>query len=147
MRLCAFCHSPRSVELQRHLRWTSVVGFMILSGLLSFIFWRELNPRAIPLFVSLWVIGEMMALLRYRLGLPCPKCGFDPLLYKRDPKKASARVRDFYERKKASPDFVLTGKALIEVQKRLQAEARSRAKNAKIRSLSRAVERHLSPDL
>ena len=49
-------------------------------------------------FVSLpiWVLFEFFYRARARQSLICPHCGFDPYLYKFDPKLAKERVKEFF---------------------------------------------------
>jgi hypothetical protein len=117
---CAFCHKPRKVFVKRHMTWTDVVIFAVMAMTLSGLVWQRLDPRAIFLFVGLLVIGESVIQVRWRLGLACSGCGFDPLLYARRPDAARARVRRFYERRSQQPDFLLTAHSLIETQRRYQ---------------------------
>ena len=43
------------------------------------------------------MISEIFIQLRWRLTVACPRCGFDPVLYVKDPEKAARRVRQFYD--------------------------------------------------
>src|SRR5689334_20114021 len=89
--LCAFCRKPRQVYMKRHLNWTDVGSLLVVSLTLSGLVWHRLEPRAILVFVTLIVLTETIVQFRWRMGLACSSCGFDPLLYARRPEAARAR--------------------------------------------------------
>lgn len=99
---------------------------MLMSVLLTLGIWHRLDPRGVAIFAAFWVLGELLSFLTWRLSLNCPQCGFDPMLYKRSPAQASQKVRHFYEQRTARADFLLTGRALIETQRRIQEGRRTR---------------------
>lgn len=117
---CAFCKRPRKVYVKRHLSWTDVLAMAFLGVVITALVWRELDPKGVMLFVSLLMIAEFLVQIRWRMGLACATCGFDPLLYARNPDRASAKVREFYQRRSIESDFLLTAQNLIETQKRIQ---------------------------
>lgn len=98
----------------------------LLGTIVTALVWRELNPKGILLFVSLLMVAEFVVQIRWRMGLACGACGFDPLLYSRNPDQAAQKVRDFYQRRSEQPDFLLTAQNLIETQKRIQSAVRVR---------------------
>jgi hypothetical protein len=129
---CAFCKRPRRVFVKRHLAWTDVLGVALLAAVATGLIWRQLEPRGVMIFVSLLVVAEFLVQIRWRVGLACATCGFDPLIYSRNPDRAAEKVRDFYRRRSEQPDFLLTAQNLIETQKRIQKveNARSALKRA-----------------
>lgn len=114
--------------MKKHLSWTDVVGSFLFAGLLTLVVWRQLDPRGIIVFVSLLIVAELLTHLRWRVGLPCANCGFDPLLYGRRPQAASERVRRVFERRQGQADFLLTANGLIETQRRMQKAYQKRKK-------------------
>ena len=133
---CAFCKRPRQVFVKRHLSWTDVVSVALLGSVVTTLLWREMNPKGIMLFVSLLIVAEFVVQLRWRVGLACATCGFDPLLYSRNPDAAAKKVREFYHRRSEQPDFLLTAQNLIETQKRIQTAQHQRERSINISSLS-----------
>lgn len=125
---CAFCKRPRSVSLKKHLSWPDVLALGVLSLILTVVFWREANPKGILIFIMGAILTEMAINLRWRMGLVCAACGFDPLLYVKSPELASKKVRAYYDRKRSKPDFLLTSQSLIETQKRIQTARREQAR-------------------
>ena len=73
------------------------------SALLSLIVWQELDPRMVVFFALGLGFAELFVTFRWRLTIACPKCGFDPVLYKRKPDLAAARVKEYYKRKMEDP--------------------------------------------
>jgi len=124
---CAFCRRPRKAYVKRHLAWTDVMSCVALTALSTAVIWRGVSPKAILILVSVLIVAEMIVQLRWRMSMPCPNCGFDPLLYVRNPDLAARQVRRFYEQRRERADFLLTGQALIETQKRIR-EAQAKRK-------------------
>jgi hypothetical protein len=121
---CAFCKRPRRVYNKRHVSALDIGLAALFAVVVSAMIWRELSPKGILLFALIIVVGEFTLHWRWRLGLRCGTCGFDPLLYKRNPKMAAAEVRKFYERRRNQPDFLLTNRALLDTQKRIRSAKR-----------------------
>ncbi len=100
---CAFCRSERTVYRKRHL--SLVDGTLAIVGSISLmlVIWQDFDPRVF-VFVGLSLcITEIFMGLRWRLSIACTRCGFDPVLYKRNPDKAAAQVRFHMERSKEDP--------------------------------------------
>ena len=62
------------------------------------------------LFVLFCIFGEAMVRIRWRLAMICTYCGFDPILYLRDPDKMSRRVSEYMEKRSKAPSYVLSNK-------------------------------------
>lgn len=117
---CAFCRKPRQVYVKRHLSWTDVVFTAIAAVTICGLIWQRFEPKAALVFVAMLILGETAVQIRWRVGLACSACGFDPLLYMRRPDAARDRVRAFFDRRSEEPDFLLTAHSLIETQRRHQ---------------------------
>lgn len=130
--------------MKKHLHWTDVGLIGIFSIVSTLAIWSEFDPRGVLIFAALLGLGEITLHWRWRLGISCPHCGFDLLLYKRNPEQASQRVRQFFERRSVMPDFLLTGHALIETQRRLGSAKRkiSAQKPDRKRSSNEKSRRH-----
>lgn len=75
--------------------------------LLMIVTYRDFDPRAVLFFVFGLMVAEFFIQLRWRMGVLCPHCGFDPVLYKKSPEKAAERVRRHLERRKNDPRSLL----------------------------------------
>jgi hypothetical protein len=100
---CAFCRSERTVYSKRHISAIDVGLALLASALLSLIVWQELDPRLVMFFALALGLAELFVVLRWRLTIACQKCGFDPVLYKKKPALAAARVKETYKRKMEDP--------------------------------------------
>lgn len=114
---CAFCKAPRRVYTNKHVGLTNVVGALLLSTGITFAVYGELDPRGLMLFGLTMVVSEIFIYMRWRSSLVCRLCGFDPLIYKRSPAAASAKVREFYEKAAQDPNFLLSRSPLVARQK------------------------------
>lgn len=116
-RYCAFCKSPRRVYAKKHIDLTNVLASSALSGVVSVAFYGQLDPRALLFFCLVTALGESFIYFRWRLSLVCRLCGFDPVVYKRSPAAAAARVRAFFEEQIANPKFQLSKSPLLELHR------------------------------
>lgn len=113
---------------KRHVTWTDVGACIVLTLVGSAALAQSISPKAILVLVTVVISAEVIVQLRWRMSLPCAHCGFDPLLYMRNPDLASKKVRDVFNRRRDRADFLLTGQALIETQKRIQEANREKSK-------------------
>ena len=90
---CAFCRLERRVYTKKNISWTNVVLALLCSLLLTLIVWGGIDPRAFLIFIFLLICSDVFIRFRWRMALACPHCGFDPLLYKRDPDETVKRVK------------------------------------------------------
>jgi len=75
--------------------------------LLSFAIHQDFDPRAVVYFIVALALGELFVIFRWRLSIACPRCGFDPVLYKKAPERAAARVKRFLDLRREDPLFAL----------------------------------------
>lgn len=100
---CAFCRSERTVYRKRHLSSFDALLSLVTASLLSFIVWQDFDPRLVIFFVLALVIAELFVVFRWRMSIACPKCGFDPVLYKKSPELAVSRVKAHYSERMEDP--------------------------------------------
>ncbi|RYZ75124.1 MAG: hypothetical protein EOP05_08650 [Proteobacteria bacterium] len=112
---CAFCRSERSVYRKRHVSAVDVLWALIASVLLSFIFWQDFDPRLVAFFAVGVAIAETFVIIRRKSSIACPRCGFDPVLYRRSPELAAARVKQYYKEKAEDPMSVFSPPAKLPV--------------------------------
>jgi hypothetical protein len=89
--------------LKRRSSLVDVVLAAVAAAALSLLLWQDFDPRAIGLFAVGLGLSEFFIAMRWRLSLPCPHCGFDAVLYKRDQAAAAERVRLRLEARKQDP--------------------------------------------
>ncbi len=69
--------------------------------------WQDFNIKVFYFFVFAIVCCEIMVRLRWRMKMICDICGFDPILYKRNPQGAADLVKAFLEKRKTDPQMLL----------------------------------------
>lgn len=112
---CAFCRSPRTANLQKHIGFFEVLLSIVGSTILMFLFFQGFDPRAfafVAIFLSLF---EFFVQFKYRLAMICPHCGFDPLLYLKSKEKACAQVKEYLERRKNDPMVYLSSRPKLDL--------------------------------
>lgn len=107
-RYCAFCKSPRVVYTKRHVSLLDVFLAILCGFLLSLIFWQKLDPRLV-VFIALGLgAAEIFVVIRWRLSIACPHCGFDPVLYRKKAELAVQRVKEHYARRLEDPAVIFS---------------------------------------
>ena len=105
---CAFCRLERRYYSKKHLNWTNVLLSLSAAILTMYIFWQEFNPSVAFIFTVYLIIVEVFITLRWRLSLPCPHCGFDIVLYKKNTKLACEKVITRLDAQKNSANFLFS---------------------------------------
>lgn len=104
---CAFCRSARTIYKNRGLRPIYIVLGVFWSILLTLGYSPDLDLLGVAILLSLIGLAEIFLRIRWRLRVVCPHCGFDPVLYGQDPSRAALKVKNFLEKRKESPEFLL----------------------------------------
>jgi hypothetical protein len=104
---CAFCKKERYVVIQKHIDGMDILLAALAGVCLTFVVWQDFDPRGILFCAIGCLVAEMLVHLRWRLGLVCPHCSFDPILYKKDRKLASERVKNQLALRKLDPRYLL----------------------------------------
>lgn len=104
---CAFCKLERHIYVKKHANWTNVALSFFAATLLMMLVWREWDPRVVVFSVVFIAIAEVFVRVRWRMGLPCPHCDFDPLLYKTNREAAVQRVKAKLAHLKQSGQYLL----------------------------------------
>ncbi len=103
---CAFCKTPRQVYAEKSVRARHIFWSFLLSCAGSFLIWREWDPKSLLLFVVAAMGAEVFIKIRWRMHMVCRSCGFDPVIYVKNPQKAAELVRDFLDRRSADPTTI-----------------------------------------
>lgn len=86
----------------------NVLASALASVVIMFLIWQQYDPRVMIVFVVCLAISETFVKLRWRLSVVCRQCGFDPILYIKNPDQAAGKVREQLELRKQSPQYLLT---------------------------------------
>lgn len=105
---CAFCKSPRRIYGKKNISFMNVLASLMASIVIMFAIWREFDPRAIIAFVICLAISETFVQIRWRLAVVCRTCGFDPILYVRNPEAAASKVKLQLDVRKEDPKYLLS---------------------------------------
>lgn len=104
---CAFCKAPRKVYKKRNLSLVMVIGLVLLGIVVTYALYHTLDSRGL-LFIGVFLlVGEVFSQLRWRASMICRNCGFDPVLYVKEPKAAGLKIKAFLEMRKDSPEHLL----------------------------------------
>jgi hypothetical protein len=104
---CAFCKSPRKVYNKRNINLFNIGACAFGSAILMFAIFQGFDPRIFILFVTFLAFSEMFIQIRWRLNMVCKYCGFDPVIYLKDPNRASIKVQAHLEKRKNDPATLL----------------------------------------
>lgn len=114
---CAFCKVQRKVHSSKNLTLMSVIGLLGLSLLVTYIIWQTLDPRGLFILGLFLFVGEIFHQLRWRQSMICSNCGFDPVLYLKDPEKAGLKIKEFLEYRSERPEYLLKPPVQLPVRK------------------------------
>ena len=106
-RYCAFCRLDHRVYIKKEVSVFDCFVLLGVTGLFSLAIWGEPDLRSMLIFVALAYVMQMFIRMRYRESLKCPHCGFDPVLYRQNPKFAAKKVKTFLKEREDNPDFML----------------------------------------
>lgn len=104
---CAFCRTPHEVYKEKSFGFRHVFLSALMSVCLSYIIWKTYNPKSLLLFVTGLMLAEVFVRLRWRLHIACRACGFDPVIYSKNPEQAAESVKAFLIKRKAEPGYLL----------------------------------------
>lgn len=104
---CAFCKSERKVYRHKNMGWTDAFLALIASMAATYGIYHQFDPRGVYFFISLIILIEVSARMRWRINIICQNCGFDPVLYLRNQALAAEKVKNFLMRRKEDPAMLL----------------------------------------
>lgn len=104
---CAFCKTPRKVYTKRRINFFNILGSAFGSLVLMYAMFQGFDPRVLLVFVVLLAVSEIFVQFRWRVTIVCRHCGFDPVLYIKNPTAAADKVKIRLERRKNDPASLL----------------------------------------
>lgn len=114
---CAFCKVERKVYVNKHLTLVSIIGLVLLGLVMTLTVFKTLDPRGLAIVGTLLIIAEIFSQTKWRTSMICRNCGFDPVVYVRNPEQAGLKIKAFLEMRKDSPDFLLRPPVVLPVKK------------------------------
>lgn len=112
---CAFCKSPRKINMQKHVQLFEISISFAGSILLMLLFFQSFDFRVFVFFGILLSVFEFFVQMKYRLGMTCTQCGFDPLLYMKSHDKACAQVKAHLEARQNDPSVYLSSRPKLDL--------------------------------
>tara|TARA_B110001454_G_C12723278_1_gene436215 strand:- start:13179 stop:13619 length:441 start_codon:yes stop_codon:yes gene_type:complete len=100
---CAFCRSPKTYFKRKRLGVLNVFGALVGAMAFNYLFRHQLDPIVFVIFIANLFVIEMAIQIRWRMSLICHECGFDPVVYKRNPELACQMVKAKIDLRKADP--------------------------------------------
>ncbi len=82
------------------------------------IVWQEINPKVVLFFIVYLVIAEIFVQVRWRFNVICQRCGFDPILYRRNPELAVVKVKTHLTEREKNPASLLMSPLDLPFQKK-----------------------------
>ena len=107
---CAFCKNKRKIYIKKHVSFVNIFAAILISFSATLFFWERPDPRGLIFLVFFIMISEVVLQLRWRMNMTCPYCGFDPILYLKDPKKVALKVKAVLEKTKNDPQKIFSEK-------------------------------------
>lgn len=105
---CAFCRTPRRIYNKKRSGFFEFATSAGIAIICSYVFYQSLEPQSVVFFILSLVTAEIFIQTRWRSSILCPVCGFDPVLYVKDPLKAAEKVKKHLGERKKRPESVLT---------------------------------------
>lgn len=104
---CAFCKTPRRIYRKKNISFMNVIASALASVVVMFALWQEYDPRVMVVWVICLAISEIFIKIRWRLSVVCRQCGFDPVLYTKQPELAAQKVKEQLELRRQDPKYLL----------------------------------------
>lgn len=100
---CAFCRSPKTYFKRKRIGVVNITVAFICAAAINYIFTHSIDFRVLVIFIAMLFIFELALQVRWRMSLICHECGFDPVIYKRNPELMSQMVKTKTDTRKLDP--------------------------------------------
>jgi hypothetical protein len=90
---CIFCKSKKYVYTKKHANFVNWVLSIFCAIFIGFIVFGDIDFKSVIFLGVLIAIAEIFIHLRWRMSLICHECGFDPIIYLKDPEAAAQIVK------------------------------------------------------
>lgn len=127
---CAYCKNQRKVYRSKHLSVLAVTGFIGLSLIFSALIWSTVDPRSLIILTVFLLIGELFYQLRWRQSMICTYCGFDPVVYVKDPTLAADKIREFLKERSEKPENLL--RPILNIPRATTGQTLNSTKNSQV---------------
>jgi len=104
---CAFCKVERRVYAHKHMNLVDILGLVVLGITITYAVYKSLDPRGLFFIAILLIVAEAFAQTKWRASMLCRNCGFDPVVYVRNPEQAGLKIKAFLDKRAESPAHLL----------------------------------------
>jgi hypothetical protein len=94
---CPLCSQHQSTNTIERVAWQHHLQLALLTLATTLVAWPFFGIDGLLFYLVWWAGFEVVYRLRKREALVCRNCGFDPFLYKRDPKVARKAVQAYWQ--------------------------------------------------
>lgn len=91
---CAFCRSSKTYFKRKRLGILNILAALAGAMAFNYLFRHQIDPIVGVIFIGNLFVIETAIQIRWRMSLICHECGFDPVIYKRNPELACQMVKD-----------------------------------------------------
>lgn len=103
------------MNMQKHVGFFEFSSSIIASVILMLFFFQNFDFRVLVFFGIFLSLFEFFVQMKFRLGMSCSHCGFDPLLYIKSKDKACAQVTAHLESRKNDPNVYLSARPTLDL--------------------------------
>lgn len=96
---CPLCRTERNVNVSPRLTPKNHIQIILTSIVAGSILYPVLGVEGFLIFFMIWGGFELAIRSDFKKQMPCPHCGFDATLYKRDVRVARQKVAEFWAQK------------------------------------------------
>lgn len=79
----------------------------MLSIVITYGLYRQPDPRGLFIVGTILLVAEIFTQMKWRTAMICRNCGFDPVVYIRDPEQAGLKIKAFMVKRPDSPSHLL----------------------------------------
>ena len=96
---CPQCKTPRRIPYRPKPGPKHYAQVGLTSAIVMLLTWNWFTWKGIVAFIPIWTVFEMIYRSRVRAALSCDNCGFDPVLYLVDAKRARRDIQVHWKKK------------------------------------------------
>lgn len=104
---CAFCRTPRRIYKKRNIGFLNIIYAVVSALILMYAIWGTFDPRVTMIMAVFLAVTETFIQIRWRLSVACKQCGFDPVMYVKEPEKAAQKVSAHLQKRREDPKYLL----------------------------------------
>lgn len=96
---CPLCGNHEKTRTVKPVAIRQHLQIALATFVFSYFLWPVFGPKGVLTYLVFWAGTEFAMRLQRRSQWLCSSCGFDPFLYKQDPEKMRAVVKEFIQKR------------------------------------------------